>query len=64
MTDAGLIETAVEQFLGKPTHHIANVILQTLDGHLRAIMGTMTVEAVFQVSPYPLPPLSSDKVRQ
>ena len=48
MTEAGLIDTACEQFLGQSTTHIQSVLLQTLDGHLRAIMGTMTVEAVFQ----------------
>ena len=49
MTEAGLIDTACEQFLGQSSTHIQQVLLQTLDGHLRAIMGTMTVEAVFQV---------------
>uniref|UniRef100_A0A915C055 Band 7 domain-containing protein n=1 Tax=Parascaris univalens TaxID=6257 RepID=A0A915C055_PARUN len=48
MTDRGLLETACEQFLGKRIEHIAEVILQTLEGHLRAILGTMTVEAVYQ----------------
>lgn len=48
MTDHGLLETACEQFLGKSVDHIAEVILQTLEGHLRAILGTMTVEAVYQ----------------
>uniref|UniRef100_A0A914VGK8 Band 7 domain-containing protein n=1 Tax=Plectus sambesii TaxID=2011161 RepID=A0A914VGK8_9BILA len=48
MTEKGLLETACEQFMGKPVQHIAEVILQTLDGHLRAILGTMTVEAVYQ----------------
>lgn len=48
MTDRGLLETACEQFLGKRVEHIAEVILQTLEGHLRAILGTMTVEAVYQ----------------
>ncbi|KHN78341.1 Flotillin-2 [Toxocara canis] len=48
LTDSGLLETACEQFLGKSTEHIAEVILQTLEGHLRAILGTMTVEAVYQ----------------
>lgn len=48
MTEAGLIDTACEQFLGQSSQHIQQVLLQTLDGHLRAIMGTMTVEAVYQ----------------
>ncbi|MFH4984237.1 hypothetical protein AB6A40_010946 [Gnathostoma spinigerum] len=48
MTDRGLLETACEQFLGKSNEHIASVILQTLEGHLRAILGTMSVEAIYQ----------------
>jgi len=39
MTEKGLLETACEQFLAKPIHRVAEVILQTLDGHLRAILG-------------------------
>ncbi|VDK57754.1 unnamed protein product [Anisakis simplex] len=48
ITDKGLLEAACEQFLGKSVEHIAEVILATLEGHLRAILGTMTVEAVYQ----------------
>lgn len=48
MTEKGLLAAACEQFLGKQTKHIQEVIQQTLDGHLRAILGTMTVEAVYQ----------------
>ena len=48
MTEKALLSTACEQFLGRDTREICQMLLQTLDGHLRAIMGTMTVEAVFQ----------------
>ncbi|VDN54932.1 unnamed protein product [Dracunculus medinensis] len=48
MTEHGLLEIACEQFLGKSVSHIQAVILQTLEGHLRAILGTMTVEAVYK----------------
>ena len=42
------IATASEQFLSKPTDEIKNVAMQTLEGHLRAILGTLTVEDIYQ----------------
>ncbi|HET7624937.1 MAG TPA: SPFH domain-containing protein [Verrucomicrobiae bacterium] len=42
------IATAAEQFLSKTTDEIKNVAMQTLEGHLRAILGTMTVEEIYQ----------------
>src|SRR5260221_2789271 len=42
------IATAAEQFLSKATDEIKNVATQTLEGHLRAILGTMTVEEIYQ----------------
>jgi flotillin len=42
------IATASEQFLSKSTDEIKNVAMQTLEGHLRAILGTMTVEEIYQ----------------
>jgi len=42
------IATASEQFLSKTTDEIKNVAMQTLEGHLRAILGTMTVEEIYQ----------------
>ncbi|NBV25198.1 MAG: flotillin family protein [Proteobacteria bacterium] len=42
------IATASEQFLSKSTEEIKNVAMQTLEGHLRAILGTMTVEEIYQ----------------
>ena len=42
------IATASEQFLGKTTDEIRNIATQTLEGHLRAILGTMTVEDIYQ----------------
>jgi flotillin len=42
------IRTAAEQFLGKNTDEIRNIATQTLEGHLRAILGTMTVEEIYQ----------------
>jgi flotillin len=42
------IRTAAEQFLSKGTDEIKNIAMQTLEGHLRAILGTMTVEEIYQ----------------
>ncbi len=42
------ISTAAEQFLSKTTDEIKNIAMQTLEGHLRAILGTMTVEEIYQ----------------
>ena len=41
------IRTASEQFLSKGKQEIMNIALQTLEGHLRAILGTMTVEEIY-----------------
>jgi flotillin len=42
------ISTAAEQFLSKGTEDIKNIAMQTLEGHLRAIVGTLTVEEIYQ----------------
>ncbi|MBI4664662.1 MAG: flotillin family protein [Verrucomicrobia bacterium] len=42
------IRTAAEQFLSKGTEEIKSIATQTLEGHLRAILGTMTVEDIYQ----------------
>src|ERR1051325_4172686 len=42
------IATAAEQFLSKGTDEIKSIAMQTLEGHLRAILGTMTVEEIYQ----------------
>ena len=42
------IATASEQFLSKRVEEIKNIAMQTLEGHLRAILGTMTVEEIYQ----------------
>lgn len=43
-----LLQTACEQFLGKSQRDIRSTILQTLEGHLRSILGTLTVEEVYK----------------
>merc|ERR1712088_426734 len=48
MQNADLLQTASEQFLGKKEHEIKSTVLQTLEGHLRAILGTLTVEEVYK----------------
>ncbi len=42
------IGTASEQFLSKGSEEIRNIATQTLEGHLRAILGTLTVEEIYQ----------------
>lgn len=39
MKNQELLQTASEQFLGKKEHEIKSTVLQTLEGHLRAILG-------------------------
>lgn len=48
MTEKELLAVACEQFLGKNVQDIKNVVLQTLEGHLRSILGTLTVEQIYQ----------------
>jgi len=48
MTAKELLTTASEQFLGKEESEIEMTILQTLEGHLRAILGTLSVEEVYR----------------
>ncbi|MXQ84586.1 hypothetical protein E5288_WYG020839 [Bos mutus] len=48
MTEKELLAVACEQFLGKSVQDIKNVVLQTLEGHLRSILGTLTVEQIYQ----------------
>jgi len=43
-----MIRTAAEQFLGKTSQETETVALQTVEGHLRAILGTLTVEDIYK----------------
>jgi flotillin len=47
-SDDTSIATAAEQLLDKSTEDIKYVAIQTLQGHLRAIIGLMTVEEVYK----------------
>ncbi|NXO63949.1 FLOT2 protein, partial [Phainopepla nitens] len=40
MTEKELLAVACEQFLGKNMQDVKNVVLQTLEGHLRSILGS------------------------
>lgn len=42
------VATAAEQFMGKPTEAVQGEAQEVLEGHLRAILGTMTVEEVYR----------------
>jgi flotillin len=40
------LQAAAERFLGMSTEEVQRVIFQTLEGHLRSILGTLTVEEI------------------
>ncbi|CAG2067152.1 unnamed protein product, partial [Timema podura] len=43
-----MLLAACEQFLGKSETEIQHIALVTLEGHQRAIMGSMTVEEIYK----------------
>ncbi|XP_003747935.1 flotillin-1 [Galendromus occidentalis] len=43
-----MLRAACEQFLGKTDDEIMSIARETLEGHQRAIMGTMTVEEIYK----------------
>jgi len=47
-SDQQSIDTAAEQFLGLSEAEIHRVALETMEGHLRAVLGTMTVEEIYK----------------
>lgn len=46
MSAPEFLPLAAEQFLGKSIDHIKSVILHTVEGHMRAVIGTQTVEDI------------------
>ena len=52
ITERELLNTACEQFLGKDSQHIQSVVLQTMEGHLRSILGQLQCFRVIMVSPF------------
>ncbi|MBN1475309.1 flotillin family protein [Candidatus Sumerlaeota bacterium] len=47
-SDEASIRTSAQQFLSKGGGEIMSIAQLTLEGHLRAILGTMTVEEIYQ----------------
>lgn len=47
-SDQASIDTAAEQFLSLTENEIRTVALETLEGHLRAVLGTLTVEEIYK----------------
>jgi flotillin len=45
--DEASLHAAAERFLGMPPQAIAKIALETVQGHLRAILGTLTVENIY-----------------
>jgi flotillin len=45
-SDEVYLQSASERFLGMPQQEVQRVIFQTLEGHLRSILGTLTVEEI------------------
>ncbi|ERL93294.1 hypothetical protein D910_10590 [Dendroctonus ponderosae] len=43
-----MLSAACEQFLGKSANEIEHIALVTLEGHQRAMMGSMTVEEIYK----------------
>jgi flotillin len=46
--DEASLHAAAERFLGKDPQEIARIALETVQGHLRAILGTLSVEEIYK----------------
>lgn len=46
MSAPEFLPLAAEQFLGKSVDHIKSVVLQTVEGHMRAVIGTQAIEDI------------------
>jgi flotillin len=46
--DEASLHAAAERFLGKNSAEIAKIALETVQGHLRAILGTLSVEDIYR----------------
>jgi flotillin len=46
--DEASLHAAAERFLGKDPQEIAKIALETVQGHLRAILGTLSVEDIYK----------------
>lgn len=47
-TDRAIVGNAIERFLGRNPNEIARVVKETLEGHLRGVLATMTPEELNQ----------------
>lgn len=47
-SDQASVDTAAEQFLGLSEQGVQRVALETMEGHLRAVLGTLTVEEIYK----------------
>ncbi len=45
--DDASLQAAAERFLGKPPSEVAKIALETVQGHLRGILGTLSVENIY-----------------
>lgn len=45
--DEASLHAAAERFLGLPPQQVAKIALETVQGHLRSILGTLTVENIY-----------------
>ncbi len=45
--EEGSIVVAAEQFLSRSQEDIMGIVLQTVEGHMRAILGTMSIEDIY-----------------
>ncbi len=43
-----MLRAAIEQFVDKSDQTIREVAMETLEGHQRAIMGSMTVDEIYK----------------
>nr|CDS28562.1 flotillin 2 [Hymenolepis microstoma] len=48
MNEPKFLEATCEHFLGRSTEEIKDTILHTLGGHLRSILGTLSVESIYK----------------
>ncbi|KAM7535788.1 hypothetical protein Aperf_G00000103820 [Anoplocephala perfoliata] len=48
MKESKFLEAACEHFLGRSTEEIKDTILHTLEGHLRSILGVLSVEDIYK----------------
>jgi len=48
MQDKKLLAAACEQFLGLDVETMQSAILHTMEGHLRAILGTLSIESIYR----------------